>query len=453
MQMATTAIWTGVILGAFTSVELAHGRTQGIESASPVSVITASEFDATGVNTLDALLRMQPAVSISSSAGSAGTSQVELRGLGSSRTLVLVDGRRFFQGGVMLGSHGDPTYNGADSVEFLNVNVAGGTVFGRDAIGGVITGQLNVTRFGERLENADRDRTAVDLDLGLSLHRSFGPSRDLNSTIRFHAGDTGSLNSGFLKPGVLENEVVDWQTETRFDWRADGQALGSTGWGATTFYGTEGFLESSGDQHDTMKLYVGQELRYNFASGTTAFADVQYGLRNWDKKVDFDSTWIATSVGMRKGGANWSLDGAVGFQWSDYDDLNEKRDTITANLSYERLLTDQTHLIFNANYGVQHLFLNEGGWDFADPKGLFVGTRLEHEVNDRAALGLSFNMLDVESEWSSADLHRGSIGLDGRFNLSDTLTINPSVAFVNQDDTPSNGDNFFIFGLGAIKSY
>lgn len=451
--MATTAIWTGVILGAFSSVDLAHGRTQRAASG-VVDVITASDIEATPSRLLNDLLQLRPdLVGSSGSTGAGGVSQIDLRGLGSARSGIYVDGGTFLRGGATLGSHGDPTYNGADSVEFLTMNVAGGTVFGGNSMGGVIAGQLNVTRFGERLENADRDRTAVDLDLGLLLHRSFGPSRDLNSTIRIHAGDTGSLNTGFLKPGVLENEVTAWLTETRFDWCLGGRALSSTGWEATTFYGTEGFLESSGDQYDTMKLYVGQEARYNFASGTTAFADVQYGLRNWDKKVDYDSTWIATSVGVRKGGDKWNMDASVGFQWSDYDDLNEKRETVTANLSYERLLTDQTHLILNANYGVQHYFLNEGGWDFADPKGLFVGTRLEHTVNDRAVLGLSFNMLDVNSEWSSADLHRGSIGLDGQFSLSDTLTINPSVSFVNQDDTPSNGDNFVIFGLGAIKSY
>lgn len=68
-------------------------------SASPVQVITAEEFAQSGAVNVEEVLYDLPQVIPSFSAASNnpgdGSAQVDLRGLGAARTLVLVNGRRY----------------------------------------------------------------------------------------------------------------------------------------------------------------------------------------------------------------------------------------------------------------------------------------------------------------------------------------------------------------------
>ena len=80
------------------------------QTALPVTVVTREEIARSGVSSVEQLLQTISAVStlggisLSTGAGSStyGRSEVSLRGLGSERTLVLVNGRRLaaFAGGV-----------------------------------------------------------------------------------------------------------------------------------------------------------------------------------------------------------------------------------------------------------------------------------------------------------------------------------------------------------------
>ncbi|MDA0766878.1 MAG: TonB-dependent receptor plug domain-containing protein [Verrucomicrobia bacterium] len=454
MNKARLAVLTGVALGvcagAAPGIVVGNSRSTG-----PVDVVTSSDLESTGAVTADALLRAMPQGRSFRDVASLtpGVADVNLRGLGSSRSLVLVDGVPALRGGIGYGYHGDPSYNGSDSSEFGNIQVQGGTLFGQGAVSGVLVVGLDIKRYSERLENADNDRSTYDFDMALALNREFSPSVDLHSVIRMHYGDHGSLGTGYLKPGVLFNEVLDWQSRTSLDYRFDGQSLGSGGLGFSTYYHTQAFFEASGDFNDTTKIAVGQELRYTTSSDATIFGNVEYGIRNWDKAVDYDSSWISGSVGVRLGGARWNVDGSVGWQWTDYDDLKESRDTGTASLSYQNYFTDRVGLTLNANYGVQQVFVNEGGNAFVDPTGLFLGSRLDVEVNDQASVALSFNFLDVSSEWNNKDLHRGSIGLDGYFKFSENFTINPGLTWVNNEDVPSGSDDFVIGRLGVTATF
>ena len=73
-----------------------------LESISPVTAITAEEIKTTGVTRIEDLVNSLPQVvadqSSGISMGNNGTATFNLRGLGSQRTLVLVNGRRL-QGG------------------------------------------------------------------------------------------------------------------------------------------------------------------------------------------------------------------------------------------------------------------------------------------------------------------------------------------------------------------
>jgi iron complex outermembrane receptor protein len=116
-----------------------------IEGPSPISIISREDIDASGMLSLESVLRSSTYNSFGSfkqRSGSSSQSQagISLRGLGSQRTLVLMDGRRIT---------GSPT-NGAGSTANLNtiplaaverieiLREGASAVYGSDAIGGVV---------------------------------------------------------------------------------------------------------------------------------------------------------------------------------------------------------------------------------------------------------------------------------------------------------------------------
>ena len=107
-----------------------------IETASPVSTFTAADIEAAGLNTLEDFVQNIPAINgakLGSTVnnGNRGFATASLRGLGSGRTLVLINGRRW--------SSGDLNAIPVAIVERVEVVRDGAsTVYGSDAIAGVI---------------------------------------------------------------------------------------------------------------------------------------------------------------------------------------------------------------------------------------------------------------------------------------------------------------------------
>ena len=116
-----------------------------LTSTSPIQVVGQAEFKDQGATQVANLLNQLPSVFAAEGAnisnGGTGTAELNLRGLGSQRTLVLIDGRR-------LGP-GDPTSNGgsAADINFLPAplidhveELTGGAsaVYGSDAVAGVV---------------------------------------------------------------------------------------------------------------------------------------------------------------------------------------------------------------------------------------------------------------------------------------------------------------------------
>lgn len=117
-------------------------RSPNLESASPVTVVTAEEFALTGTTRVEDLINSLPQVfagqggNISNSA--TGTATLDLRGLGAERTLVLVNGRRL--------APGTPSTSAADInmiptalIQRVDVLTGGASsVYGADAVAGVV---------------------------------------------------------------------------------------------------------------------------------------------------------------------------------------------------------------------------------------------------------------------------------------------------------------------------
>jgi outer membrane receptor protein involved in Fe transport len=127
-----------------------------LTSAAPVSVVTAAEIKQQGTTRIEDLLNTLPQVTAEQSSGlsngATGTATVNLRDLGSERTLVLVNGRRLLPG--------DPGSSAADlnaipatlikSVQVLTGGAS--STYGADAVAGVVNFIMDTDYTGFKID-------------------------------------------------------------------------------------------------------------------------------------------------------------------------------------------------------------------------------------------------------------------------------------------------------------
>ncbi|MET3654716.1 TonB-dependent receptor plug domain-containing protein [Dyella japonica] len=112
-------------------------RRVDVETSSPVVTVDRAQIQATGKMTLGDLVQQLPAMTGGNinpqvnNGGGSGSSSINLRGLGSHRTLILIDGQRLLSK--------DPNAIPADAIERIEVLPTGASAtYGSDAIGGVV---------------------------------------------------------------------------------------------------------------------------------------------------------------------------------------------------------------------------------------------------------------------------------------------------------------------------
>jgi outer membrane receptor protein involved in Fe transport len=167
---------------------------------SPVIAVTAADIEQRGVTRIEDLLTQLPQVYAAQNSavsnGSDGTATVSLRGLGSNRTLVLVNGRRLGPGDPGT-SASDLNQIPSELVERVEVLTGGASsVYGADAVAGVVNFKLNDHFEGFK----------VTTNYGLYDHKQHDPSgvqevlRDFNSTYgQSFAGAPSTVHTGFTK--------------------------------------------------------------------------------------------------------------------------------------------------------------------------------------------------------------------------------------------------------------
>lgn len=157
-------------------------RSPNLESASPITVLSPAEIRQTGTTRVEDLVNSLPQVFAGQNSGysngSSGTATVNLRGLGSERNLVLVNGRRLMPG--------DPTSSAADIntipgalIKRVDVLTGGASsVYGADAVTGVVNFVMDTDFEGFRLDGQysfynHNNRAGSDIQKALSA-RGFG---------------------------------------------------------------------------------------------------------------------------------------------------------------------------------------------------------------------------------------------------------------------------------------
>lgn len=185
-QLLMTTLLSAATLGAFSSPAMAQdsagdsadeeiivtgSRIQraNVVASSPVVTVDAELFDARGTtDTIDLINTLPSAFAAQTTAfanGATGTSTVDLRGLGSRRTLVLVDGKRLPPGGPLggigSGFSADLNLIAPQLVDRVEVVTGGASaVYGSDAIAGVVN---FITR---------KDFEGIELDVQYGFNQS-----------------------------------------------------------------------------------------------------------------------------------------------------------------------------------------------------------------------------------------------------------------------------------------
>jgi iron complex outermembrane recepter protein len=118
-------------------------RRKDLTTPAPVTVINREQITSSGIASLGDFLQQMPeqggALNTNVNNGGDGETAISLRNLGAQRTLVLVDGKRWVNGGSGAGSFVDLNSIPSAAVERVEVLKDGASaVYGSDAIGGVV---------------------------------------------------------------------------------------------------------------------------------------------------------------------------------------------------------------------------------------------------------------------------------------------------------------------------
>ena len=197
-----------------------------LEGALPVTVIDREAIELSGEISVADLIRnttFNSAGSFRPQSGSSaqGVSQVNMRGLGASRTLVLVDGRRLTMS-PSTGSSQDLNSIPMAAVERIEILSDGASaVYGSDAIGGVIN---VITR---------KDFSGVEVSVGAGQVSvpSEGGDRENGSVVFGSANDTTQVIGGV---SWNKREII---FENAFPWVQPGSSLYGNNWAASNLSG------------------------------------------------------------------------------------------------------------------------------------------------------------------------------------------------------------------------
>lgn len=168
-------------------------RSVGSESTSPISSVGKEDIAIKQPVAVEELVRglpsSYPAIGPSMNNGSTGIASIDLRGLGSNRTLVLVNGRRMVP--ANLGGVVDTNTVPVSLLERVDLVTGGASaVYGADAVSGVVNfitkrnfSGVEATSLFSTSERGDAQRYKNDLTMGVNLP-------DGRGNVVLHVGNT-----------------------------------------------------------------------------------------------------------------------------------------------------------------------------------------------------------------------------------------------------------------------
>lgn len=214
-----------------------------METSSPVSVIDASAIISSGAISVDEVLqKMTSAGGAMTNAGinngSGGNTRINLRGLGTNRTLVLVNGRRMIASGTGAASTVDLNTIPVSMIQRVEVLKDGASaIYGTDAIAGVVN--IILKRDFEGFEvnaqtgisaEGDADESTIDMTLG----NTFDKGNIVVSAQYTKRGEASQADRGFSDCPITETKP-DSNGNISLYCGGSGYAQGGHIWGDNNF--------------------------------------------------------------------------------------------------------------------------------------------------------------------------------------------------------------------------
>lgn len=233
-----------------------------VETAQPVQVMSKADIERSGLTSVGDILQRIPAISgqaqsTSVNNGGNGTVTVNLRGLGTQRTLVLVNGRRMVYGGSGANSSVDLNTIPVAIIERVEILKNGASsIYGADAVGGVVniitkTGFDGFELNGQIGQTSKSDAEAHDVNMVA------GGSTDVSNYV-FSAG---LVEEKEAMAGARSFSNVDYEHDG-----AGGQYIGGSSrvpWGY--FKTSQGVLTKGPEGSATLRPYDSVADSYNYA--------------------------------------------------------------------------------------------------------------------------------------------------------------------------------------------
>ena len=272
-----------------------------VTAISPITTVSASDIAATGLTRTEDILNNLPMVfagqNSTVSNGANGTASVDLRGLGATRTLVLVNGRRLGPGPGTGSNISDINEVPASLIQRVDILTGGASsVYGADAVAGVVNFVLNTRFQGVRIDAgydfyqhhqhnavASIVSAAGDALPDSSVNTGFGKNVSILMGSNF-ADDRGNatLFATFDKKAPVTEAEYDYSACTLSGAKGGGLACGGSG--TTAKNGAGGYfqayaLKANGGKHlftNTVDGLTGQFRPFNTATDLYNFGPINF---------------------------------------------------------------------------------------------------------------------------------------------------------------------------------
>jgi iron complex outermembrane receptor protein len=343
-----------------------------MESASPITVFTAEDLVSSGAVTLEEFIQNVPAITgaaegSSTNNGSRGYATASLRGLGSGRTLVLINGRRFASGDL-----NSIPVSYISRVEILRDGAS--TSYGSDAIAGVINfitkkdfeGVEVVAQYDETSEG-DGETTNISITTGASSEkgnvvfslgytnrktifqgdRSFSdcPIRE-NDSGKF-CGGSGTIPYGQFFNDNYDGHVVDPSSGAVRPFSAEQDAFN---------FSTTSYLVTPQEV-----FTINSAARYEISDDLTVFTEGGFTNRKSEQQMAPEGTFWAPAVPA-----------ANPYNPTGEDLFIVRRLRETAGRVFAQDFSDYRMVV-----GLEGLLFDEYSWDIAYNYGRYMDTRLD----------------------------------------------------------------------------
>ncbi|KPZ70476.1 MULTISPECIES: TonB-dependent siderophore receptor [Shewanella] len=324
LTIAATTVATGSVFSASVMAEEAQAekveriavtgsriKRTDMETASPVSVIDASSIIASGATSIDDVLQKMTAsggamTNAAVNNGSGGNARVNLRGLGSNRTLVLVNGRRMIASGTGAASSVDLNTIPVSMIQRVEVLKDGASaVYGTDAIAGVVNVILKRDFDGLELNvqtgisgEGDADETSLDFTMG----NTFDKGNVVINAQYTKRGDASQADRDFSDCPIAEGAdglycAGSSYSEGGHIWGANGADLSGRGGEYHEFTDADRYNYSASSFLSTPmeRLNLSMAGTYELSDNVMFFSEAMYSKRWSDQQMAPQPIWNSES--------------------------------------------------------------------------------------------------------------------------------------------------------------